>query len=79
MLFELLQLYLLFFIIKELQIVKQMISKNELKKSINNDIIDNNFFNNFTNNFQSIFKNIENDLFKENRSTKLRHSEELID
>lgn len=65
MLFELLEIFLFFFIIKEIQILKQMISKNQIKSSINNDLFDNSFLNDFSNNFQKLFKNFENEVLRE--------------
>jgi len=65
MMFEVLSLFLLFFIIKEIQILKQMICKNNiLKSSRSHDIFDNSFLNDFTSNFQKIFKNLENDILQ---------------
>jgi len=79
MIFELLQLLLFFFIIKEIQILKQMISKNNiLKSNRSNDLFDNNFLNDFTNNFQKIFKNLENDIFKE-QIPRISSQKELVD
>jgi len=58
MIFELIQIILFFFIIKEIQILKQMILKNNIKSSISNEFMDTNILNNFT----SVFKSMEKDL-----------------
>ena len=58
MIFEIVQFFLLFFIIKEIQILKQMIMKNNIKSTIQTDLMDSNIFNNFS----SMFKNMEKDL-----------------
>ena len=79
MIFELLQLFLFFFIIKEIQILKNMICKNNLlKTNKSNDLFDNGFLNDFTNNFQKIFKNLENDFLKE-PIPRLSSQKELVD
>jgi len=80
MIFELLQLLLFFFLIKEIQILKQLISKNNiLKSNRSNDIFDNSFLNDFTNNFQKIFKNLENDILKDPIIPRLSTKNELVD
>ena len=58
MIFELIQIILFFFIIKEIQILKQMLLKNNIKSSISNEFMDTNILNNFT----SVFKSMEKDL-----------------
>lgn len=79
MLFELLQIFLFFFIIKEIQILKQMISKNNiLKSSKSNDIFDNTFLTDFSSNIQKMFKNFENDILKE-PIPRLSTVKELVD
>jgi len=62
MIFELVVLYMLFFLIKELQIIKKMIisTSNKIPSKSNDDIIPTNFFNTM---LMSSMKKLEDELF----------------
>ena len=69
MIFELVVLYMLFFLIKELQIIKKMIisSSNKIPSKSNDDIMPTNFFNTM---LMSSMKKLEDELFSTTQKIK---------
>lgn len=69
MIFELIVLYILFFLIKELQIIKKMIisSSNKIQSKSHDDIMPTNFFNTM---LMSSMKKLEDELFTTTQKIK---------